>query len=91
MKSGRKLGALFSVLLLTTGMYLLHGARDFRPFTDLAVLAGATISALGLMAASWSLERHLFLKRLEQHVRPNRQTWSCNVWGIARRQRPSEE
>jgi hypothetical protein len=74
MKNGRNFAALFSVLTLSTGVYLLHGSPDFRPFTDLAVLAGATISALGLIAASWSLERHLFLKRLEQHVRPNRQT-----------------
>jgi len=74
MKNGRNLGALFSVLMLSTGMYLLHGSRDFQPLTDLAILSGATISAIGLMAGYWSLERHLFLKRLEQHVRPNRQT-----------------
>jgi len=74
MKNGRNLGALFSVLMLSTGTYLLHGSSDFRPLMDLAILSGATISAIGLMAAYWSLERHLFLKRLEQHVRPNRQT-----------------
>ena len=72
MKNHRNLGMLVSVMLLSLGMYLLHGAPDFRPFTDLAILAGATILAFGLMAAAWSLERQLSLKRVEQHVRPNR-------------------
>ena len=74
MKNHRNLGFLFSAVLLSIGMYLLHGAPDFRPFTDVAILAGAAICAFGLMAGFWALERHLLLKRLEQHVRPNRQT-----------------
>jgi hypothetical protein len=73
-KKDRNLGFLLSAAFFSVGTYLLReSARDFRPYMDLCILAGATILAIGLMLASWSLQRHLLLRRLEQHVTQDQQ------------------
>ena len=70
MKEERNLAAFLSVLFLSLGIYLLQDPilRSGRN-SDWYILVGAALIALGLVTTSWSVNQHLFVRRLERHVR----------------------
>jgi hypothetical protein len=70
MKDERNLAAFLSISLFSLGAYLLRGAiLTSGSNSDWYMLAGAVAIALGLVTTSWSISRHLFMKRLERHAR----------------------
>jgi hypothetical protein len=69
-KKDRNLGILLSTVFFLAGAYLLHeSTANPQSYMDSYILAGATVSAIGLITGSWAIQRHLFLGRLEQHAR----------------------
>jgi hypothetical protein len=69
-RKNRNLGLLFSTVFFLAGTYLLHGSTAHSQwYMDFYLIAGATISAIGLMTGSWAIQRHLSIRRLEQHAR----------------------
>jgi len=70
MRKESNLGILIPPTLLLAGTYLLHESiTQTQWYRDIYLVAGATISAVGLMAVSWVIQRHISIKRVEQHVR----------------------
>jgi hypothetical protein len=71
-RNDRNLGILLSAALFLAGAYLLReSTANPRSYMDSYILAGATVSAIGLITGSWTIQRHLFIRRLEQHARGN--------------------
>ena len=59
-----------SVVLLLAGAYVLRESlRNSAHFAEEGILAGALVSALALVAMSWSIKLHLGVKALERHMR----------------------
>jgi hypothetical protein len=59
-----------SVVFLVAGAYVLQeSVRDSGHFAEEGILAGALLSALALVAMSWSIKLHLGMKALERHMR----------------------
>jgi drug/metabolite transporter (DMT)-like permease len=70
MKEERNLAAFLSVLFLLLGIYfLLDPILKSGQNSDWYILVGAALIALGLVTTSWSINQHLFMRRLERHVR----------------------
>ena len=70
MKKDRNLGILLSTVFFLAGAYLLYqSSASPQSYVDIYILGGATVLAMGLFTGSWAIRRHLFIKRLEQHVR----------------------
>ena len=70
MKRDRNLGILLSTVSFLAGAYLLYASSAIsNSYADFYVLGGAALSAIGLIIGSWAVRRHLFIKKLEQHVR----------------------
>jgi hypothetical protein len=69
-KEERKLGILLSTVLLSAGAFVLReSTANPQSCTASYILTGATVSAIGLITGSWAIQRHLFIRRLEQHAR----------------------
>ncbi len=70
MRKNRSLGILFPPTLFLAGTYLLYestGGAEW--YTDIYLMAGATISAFGLVTVCWAIQRQFSIRRLQQHVR----------------------
>ena len=68
MRAERNLGLLVSTAFFLAGIFLLReSAVDSQWYSDIVMFAGATISAVGLMTGCWAIQRHLSLRRLDQH------------------------
>jgi hypothetical protein len=73
MRAERNLGILVSTAFFLAGIFLLReSAVDSQWYTDIIMFAGATISAIGLMTGSWAIQRHLSIRRLDQHLSGDR-------------------
>lgn len=73
MRAERNLGILVSTAFFLAGIFLLReSAVDSQWNTDLLVFAGATISAIGLTTGFWAIQRHLSIRRLDQHLSGHR-------------------
>jgi len=73
MRAKRNIGILFSTVFFLAGIFLLReSAADSQWYTDILLLAGATISAIGVMTGFWAIQRHLSIRRMEQHVSRHR-------------------
>ena len=74
MKKDRNLGILLSTVFFLAGAYLLYeSSAILQSYVDFYILGGAALSAIGLIAGSWAIQRHLSIRKLEQHVRGVRQ------------------
>jgi len=74
MRKNRTLGIVLPTLFLLAGAYLLHeSTANSEWYMDFLLVAGATITAIGLMTGCWAIQRHLSIRRTEQHVRGRRQ------------------
>ena len=70
MKKDRNLGILLSTVFFLAGAYLLYQSSAVpQSYVDLYILGGATLLAIGLITGSWAIQRHLSIRRLEQHIR----------------------
>jgi len=70
MKQGRYFGVCLSVVFLLTGAYVLQQSLgNSGHFAEEGILAGALLTALALVAVSWSIKSHLTVKALERHMR----------------------
>ena len=73
MRAKRNIGILFSTVFFLAGIFLLReSAADSQWYTDIFLFAGATISAIGVMTGFWAIQRHLSIRRMEQHVSRHR-------------------
>lgn len=73
MRAERNFGILFSTAFFLAGIFLLReSAADSQWYTDIFLLAGATISAIGVMTGFWAIQRHLSIRRMDQHVNKHR-------------------
>src|SRR5258708_4164477 len=69
-RKDRNYGILPSTVLLLAGICLLYESTVHSQwYMDFYLIAGATISPIGLVTGSWAIQRHLFIGKLEQHVR----------------------
>ena len=74
MRRDRNFGILLSTVFLLAGTFLLRESiADSQWYTDIYLIVGATLSAIGLMMASWAIQRHLSIRRLEHHLRGRQQ------------------
>jgi hypothetical protein len=74
MRKDHTLGTVLPALFLLFGTYLLYESMaNYQWYADLILIAGATISAIGLMTGSWAVQRHLSIRRMEQHARGHQQ------------------
>jgi len=70
MRKDRTLGIVLPTLFVLAGTYLLHESTAHSEwYMDIYLIAGATISAIGLLTGFWSIKRHLSIRRVEQHAR----------------------
>jgi hypothetical protein len=70
MKPGKYFGVFLSVVFLLAGAYVLReSVRNSGQFSEEGVLLGALLSALALVAMSWSVRVHLNLKAFERHMK----------------------
>jgi len=66
MRKDRTLGIVLPTLLLLAGAYLLHESiSNSAWYMEVFLIAGATISVIGLMTASWTIQRRLSIRRME--------------------------
>jgi len=73
MRTERNLGILVSTAFFLAGIFLLReSVSDTQWYTDIVMFAGATISAMGLLTGFWAIQRHLSLRRMEQHISGHR-------------------
>jgi predicted tellurium resistance membrane protein TerC len=73
MRKNRNLGVFFSPILFLVGAHLLDESTGHSQwYMDIYLIAGATISAIGLMIFWLAIRRRLTIRRLEQHVRTYR-------------------
>ena len=70
MRKDRSLGILFPPILFLAGTFLLYEsiARS-EWYMDIYLMAGAIISAAGVVTVYWAIQRQFSLRRLQQHVR----------------------
>ncbi len=74
MRKDRNFGIPLSTVLFLAGIYLLYESTVHSQwYMDFYLIAGATISPLGLVTGSWAIQRHLSIRKLEQHVRGHQQ------------------
>jgi hypothetical protein len=70
MKTVKYFAVCLSVVFLLAGAYVLQQSlRNSGRFAEEGILAGALLSALALVAMSWSLKLHLSVKALERHMK----------------------
>jgi hypothetical protein len=65
-----RLGILISISAVTLATYLLQDTiHDPGKSADFLVMIGATLFAFGFFSGFWCLQRYLFIKREERHVK----------------------
>jgi len=70
MRKHSSLGILFPPTLFLAGIYLLYQSNAGSEwYMDFYLIAGATISAVGLVTVCWAIQRQFSIRRLQQHVR----------------------
>jgi hypothetical protein len=70
MRTGKYLIVCLSVVFLLAGAYVLReSVRNSGHFAEEGILIGALLSALAIVAMSWSIKLHLGMKALERHMR----------------------
>jgi hypothetical protein len=70
MRTGRYFGVGLSVVFLGAGAYVLQqSVHNSGHFAEEGILAGALLTALALVAMSWSVKVHQGVKALERHMR----------------------
>jgi len=71
MRTGKYLIVCLSVVFLLAGAYVLRESlrNSSGHFAEEGILIGALLSALALVAMSWSLKLHLSVKALERHMK----------------------
>ena len=70
MKTGKYLIVCLSIVFLAAGAYVLRESlSNAGHYAEEGILAGALLSALALVAMSWSLKLHLGGKAFERHMR----------------------
>jgi hypothetical protein len=70
MRAGKHLVVCLSIVFLLAGVYVLQeSVRNSGHFAEEGILFGALLSALALVAMSWSIKLHLVMKALERHMR----------------------
>jgi hypothetical protein len=74
MRKDRTLGIVLPAVFFLVGSYLVHeSTASSQWYSDLYLIAGATSAAMGLMLGSWTIQRHLPIRRLEHHGRGHHQ------------------
>jgi hypothetical protein len=69
MRKDRTLGIVLPAVSFLAGAYLLHeSTSNSEWYMDFYLIAGAAISAIGLLTASWTIQRHLSVRRMENHA-----------------------
>ena len=70
MRKHSTLGILFPPTLFLAGIYLLYESNSRSDwYMDIYLIAGATVSAVGLVTVCWAIQRQFSIRRLQQHVR----------------------
>lgn len=70
MRTGKYFGLCLAVLFLLAGSYVLQqSVHNSGEYAEEGILAGALLSALALVAASWSIKVHQGMKALERHMK----------------------
>ncbi len=73
MRAQRNFGILVSTAFFLAGIFLLReSAANSEWYMDILLFAGAIISAMGLLMGFWAFQRHLSIRRLEQHLSGHR-------------------
>lgn len=73
MRRHTSLGIAFPPVLLLAGAYLLYASiTRTQWYIEVYLVAGAMISAIGLLAVAWVVQRYLSIRRVQQHVRGHR-------------------
>jgi hypothetical protein len=74
MRIDRNPGIVLPALFLAAGAYLLHeSSTHFGWYAAIYLVAGATVAAMGLMMGSWTIRRHLPIRRTEHHAKGHHQ------------------
>ena len=70
MKSNKYFGLCLSVIFFLAGAYVLQESlRNSGKYAEEGILAAGLLSALALVAMSWSIKLHLGMKAMERHMR----------------------
>ena len=70
MRVDKYFGVCLAVVFFSSGGYLLHDAvYHAGPHADGLILIGAILSALAVVALSWSLKLHSLTKAMQRHMR----------------------
>jgi hypothetical protein len=70
MRTGKYFAVCLSIVFSLAGAYVIRESiRNAGHFAEEGILAGALLSALALVAMSWSIKLHLVMKALERHMR----------------------
>ena len=69
MRKDGTFGIVLPAVSFLAGAYLLHeSTANSEWYMDFYLIAGATISAIGLLTASWTIQRYLSVRRMEYHA-----------------------
>lgn len=74
MRKDRSLGIVLPTIFLLTGTYFLYGSTAHsQSYLDIFLVAGVTLSAIGVMTVFWTIQRHLSIRKLGHHARRHHQ------------------
>jgi len=66
MRKHRTLGIALPTLSFLAGAYLLHESiANSDWYVDFYLITGAVLSVIGLMTASWTIKRQVWISRME--------------------------
>jgi len=66
MRKDRTLGIVLPTLSFLAGAYLLHESiANSDWYMDFYLIAGAVLSVIGLMTGSWTIQRQVWISRME--------------------------
>jgi len=74
MRKDRTLGIVLPTVFFLAGAYLLHeSTANSEWYMEFYLIAGATISTIGLITAFWTIRRSLSIRGTGQHARGHHQ------------------